>query len=330
MRITGMIGFGIVAAAQVWFALLIVRSLMGLLSVPLHPGAARAVGNWFPPGHRPVENGLINGAAVFAYAVVHPIFGSLIDRFDWPVSFVITASVTALLALVWLALARDRPVASVAAPAIDLSMTDNNASPVEPNSGHGRNLLLLTLSYSAVGYFQYLFFYWLHYYFDSVLHMDKAESRYFAGLPNLAMAACMPIGGWLADRATRRRKTNSAITIVPKIGMLLSALFLVCGVFARDRLWIVACFTAALGTLGLCESSFWTVAVTIGTAARRHFGRHYEYRWQRNWLARADDHTMDWHSSRVAVGIGVGAIVGVLGALCWFGIRPCEEKLAAA
>jgi len=26
-----------------------------------------------------------------------------------------------------------------------------------------KNLLLLTLSYGAVGYFQYLFFYWMHY-----------------------------------------------------------------------------------------------------------------------------------------------------------------------
>jgi hypothetical protein len=46
--------------------------------------------------------------------------------------------------------------------------------------------------------------------------------------------------------------------------MMLSALFLVCGIFSTERHWIVACFTAALGTLGLCEASFWTVAINIG------------------------------------------------------------------
>src|SRR5947209_3428172 len=88
--LTGGIGFGMFAAGQVWLALLAVRSLMGLLSAPLHPGAARAAGNWFPPERRSLANGLITGASILAYAVVHPIFGSLIDRFDWPVAFVIT------------------------------------------------------------------------------------------------------------------------------------------------------------------------------------------------------------------------------------------------
>src|SRR5436190_7201373 len=46
---TGGIGFGIFAVGEVWLALLVVRSLMGMLSAPLHPGAARAAGNWFPP-----------------------------------------------------------------------------------------------------------------------------------------------------------------------------------------------------------------------------------------------------------------------------------------
>ena len=41
--LTGGIGFGFLAAGQVWLALLVVRSLMGLMTTPLHPGAAR----WF-------------------------------------------------------------------------------------------------------------------------------------------------------------------------------------------------------------------------------------------------------------------------------------------
>ena len=79
---TGGIGFGILAGGQVWLALLLVRSLMGMLSAPLHPGAARAAGNWFPPEQQALANGLITGASVLAYALVHPVFGFLIDRFD--------------------------------------------------------------------------------------------------------------------------------------------------------------------------------------------------------------------------------------------------------
>lgn len=321
---TGGIGFGIFAVGQVWCALLIVRSLMGLLSAPLHPGAARAAGNWFPIEQQSLANGLITGASILAYAAVHPIFGSLIDRFDWPLAFVITGGATAVLAVGWWMFAADTPLASQESRLASTLAAESQSAvaPVGSSEGSGRNLLFLTLSYAAVGYFQYLFFYWLHYYFDSVLHMDKDESRYFAGLPTLAMAAAMPIGGWLTDRAVRWRGENSGRTVVPKFGMILSALLLVCGLFATDRRWIVVCFTAALGTLGLCEASFWTVAINLnrqrgGTSAAimntggngiglfapmitPWLGRHLGWEW----------------------GLGVGAIVGVLGALCWWWIHP--------
>jgi len=324
---TGGIGFGIFAAGSVWFALLVVRSLMGLLSAPLHPGAARAAGNWFPPGQQSLANGLITGASILAYAVVHPVFGSLIDRFDWPVAFVITGGTTALLAVAWLVFATDRPPDS---PQLQLNAVLIGGSQIastsaESSAGRGRTLFLLTLSYAAVGYFQYLFFYWLHYYFDSVLHMDKADSRYFAGLPSLAMAACMPIGGWLTDRAVRWRGNGAGRTIVPKFGMILSAIFLMCGIVTTDRFWIVACFTAALGMLGLCEASFWTVAVNLSpqrggtSAAIMNTGG--------NGIGLLAPVITPWLGTHLGWkwGLSVGAIVGVLGALCWFGVTARED-----
>jgi MFS family permease len=322
---TGRIGIEIFAGGSVWFALLVVRSLMGLLSVPLHPGAARAAGNWFPPGQQSLANGLITGASILAYSVVHPVFGSLIDRFDWPLAFVITGSATALLAVAWLAFATDRPPDSSQPQHNPASIDTSEHASALAESSSGRTLLLLTLSYSAVGYFQYLFFYWLHYYFDSVLHMDKAESRYFAGLPSLAMAACMPIGGWLTDRAVRWRGNGSGLTIVPKFGMILSALLLMCGIVTTNRFWIVACFTAALGTLGLCEASFWTAAVNLSrqrggtSAAIMNTGG--------NGIGLLAPMITPWLGTHLGWkwGLSVGAIVGALGALCWFGIKPRED-----
>ena len=319
---TGLIGFGMIAAAQVWGALMVVRSLMGMLSAPLHPGAARAVGNWFEPERQALANGLITGASILAYAVVHPVFGGLIDRVDWPTAFLITGCATALLALAWWFFATDRPGRSDA-PFPAAASIDSKA-----HRGQRRDLLLLTISYAAVGYFQYLFFYWLHYYFDSILHMSKAESRYFAGLPNLAMAICMPLGGWLTDYAVCRTGNSSARTLVPKVGMLLSAALLLCGIFARDRLWIVAAFTASLGVLGLCEASFWTVAVNLGkqrggtSAAIMNTGG--------NGIGLLAPMITPWLGSHLGWqwGLGAGAVVGIVGGLCWFGIGATGAESA--
>src|SRR5439155_24311668 len=62
-----------------------------------------------------------------------------------------------------------------------------------------RSLILLTVSYAAVGYFEYLFYFWMHFYFGEVLKLGKHESRDYGTVLFLAMAAGMFLGGWLAD-----------------------------------------------------------------------------------------------------------------------------------
>src|SRR5438034_6052248 len=177
-----MVGWGFIAASQVWLSLLVVRGLMGLLTTPLHPAGARAVSNWFPERQRALANGLITGAALLAYAAVHPLFGALIDRFDWPTAFLISGGCTAGLASIWFIASSDRPgcestihlsdaTLSGRAPAFDIGPGSSDFGYLLRN----RSLLLLTLSYAAVGYFQYLFFYWMHYYFGEVVRMGKTE-----------------------------------------------------------------------------------------------------------------------------------------------------------
>ena len=40
-----------------------------------------------------------------------------------------------------------------------------------------RSLLLLTVSYSAVGYFEYVFFYWMGYYFENVVKLNTEINK---------------------------------------------------------------------------------------------------------------------------------------------------------
>ena len=329
---TGMVGWGLIAAGQVWFSLLIVRSLMGLLTTPLHPASARASANWFPERQRALANGLITGAALLAYAAVHPLFGALIDRVDWPAAFLISGGCTAGLAVIWFAVSSDRPHPEPAPTAPDLRLSSAgglSVSSASPDCGRllrNRSLILLTLSYAAVGYFQYLFFYWMHYYFDEVLHMGKADSRYYAGLPSLAMAICMPFGGWLTDKAGKLPGRSAGQTLVPRIGMIASAVLLLFGIFATQPSWIVLWFTLSLGVLGLCEGAFWTTAVELGgtrggtAAAIMNTGG--------NGIGLLAPMVTPFVSARIGWkwGIGLGALIGLLGALCWWWIKPARDE----
>src|SRR2546423_12778920 len=197
-----------------------------------------------------------------------------------------------------------------------------------PSLGHllrNRSLMLLTLSYAAVGYFQYLFFYWMHYYFDEVVHMGKTESRYYSGMPTLAMAVCMPLGGWLTDKAQKLLGRVAGRALVPRVGMAASAALLLFGIFAAQPFWIVFWFTLSLGILGLCEGAFWTTAVELGgtrggtAAAIMNTGG--------NGIGFLAPMVTPWLSAKLGWtwGIGLGALVALAGAVCWFWIDPKEQ-----
>jgi MFS family permease len=135
------------------------------------------------------------------------------------------------------------------------------------------------------------------------------------------MACAMPLGGWLADQAARWSGPN-APALVPKVCMVGSALLLLLGLAARQQAWIVIWFTLSLGMLGLCEASFWTIAVEVGgkkggTAAAIMNTGGNAVGLLAPMLTPFIASALGWKW-----GIGLGAMVAVLGALCWFGIKP--------
>src|SRR5947208_5227617 len=329
--LTGVVGF-VCGAAQIWLSLVVVRGLMGFFTTPLHPGCARAVADWTPLPRRALVNGLVNGAALLGIACTYKVFGALVAWVDWTRAFLITGVVTALLTGAWILVSRVRPQSRR-----EDSSPDEGAKDTSQQEGHtsgwsalleNRSVILLTLSYAAVGYFQYLFFYWMHYYFDEVLHLGKTASQYYAGIPPLAMAISMPLGGWLSDRLQRPLGYRWGRAVVPLGGMVAGAGLLGLGVAAKEAAWIVACFSLALGAVGACEGAFWSTAVESGgrlggiAAAIVNTGG--------NGGGLLAPVITPWVSKYFhwQVGIGLGGLVCLLGALCWFWIDPRQRAQA--
>jgi sugar phosphate permease len=273
---TGMAALPIFAGL-VLSTLLIVRSLMGLFTAPVYPASSRTIAHWLPLPQRAGANGLVQGAAPAGIACTYTVFGALINGYGWPVAFVITAAVTGLLALAWTLYATDWPAQHPAVNQAELHLiegpTPYPAKPKARASGAGgdwhlvwrnRSLVLLTISYAAVGYFEYLFFFWMEYYFKDVLQLDETQSRLYAGIPPLAMAVGMVLGGWLSDRLQRSYGYRLGRALVPAGGMIASAGLLYLGVRAQDPRWIVTWFALALGAVGASEGPFWATAIELG------------------------------------------------------------------
>jgi MFS family permease len=299
--------------------------LLGIFSAPLHPAGARLVGNWISAGGRSQANGMVNGSALIGIAAAPPVFGFMINRFDWPAAFLFASAATALLTLVWMVFASESPAASARA-ATSLAPGVELETPTTPwlTLFQDRSLLLLTLSYGMVGYFQYLFFYWMTYYFQKVLLLEESKSQYYAAIPALAMAIGMPAGGWLSDRLVAAVGPRWGRRLVPMGGMAAGALFLGLGVLARQPDWIVAWFSLALGAVGAAEGPFWATAVELGR--RRGGSAAGLLNTGGNAGGLLAPIVTPWVGQRFGWGaaVALGSLVSLIGLTLWLGIEPAR------
>ena len=269
---TGAVGW-LAAAASFVPALFVVRASLGLVSVPMHPGAARAVALWIPVDSRVLANSLVGAAALVGIAGTYYLFGSLIDAFGWPLAFVISSIVTLAVALVWVLGTASRPATAAEPAEVDaVEIADQSMATSDSRDAlaewlsllANRSVVFLTLSYAAVGYFQYLFFFWLQYYFEKVLKLGKDDGRWYTTIPMLAMAAGMFAGGWIADWIGQRVEPFRGRALVAMVGMVGGALLLFCGVLAQEPVWVVTWFSCSMALVGMSEGPFWTTAVELG------------------------------------------------------------------
>jgi MFS transporter, ACS family, D-galactonate transporter len=268
--LTGALGWIGLMIAALWVPLLLVRGLAGAASAPLHPGAARAASLWIPLGGRSAANGLITAGALIGIALSYPGFGWLLDRVDWPWGFVICGGALIAFALVWAVLGADSPsrhpwandaerqlVAEDTAPRMAARFTD------VLRLFRNRHLILLTLSYGALGYMQYMYFYWMKTYFGEVLKLEVSDTRRASFVVSIAMAFGMAWGGWASDRLCRWLGFWFGCRTMAIVGMGMSAGFSLLGVWMSDWQAVVACFALAMASLGLCEGIFWTAAPAL-------------------------------------------------------------------
>ncbi|WP_010584328.1 MFS transporter [Schlesneria paludicola] len=267
--LTGALGWTGLSIAIFWIPLILIRGVAGGLSVPLHPAAARTVSQWVPLVSRATANGLVTAGALIGVALTFPAFGGLMDLVGWPLAFVICGAVMMVFAIVWYFLSTDDLGSHPWANSAEKNLLSGQAPPSLRNKfdlndflGLFRNrmLVLLTLSYAALSYFQYLFFYWIAFYFEKELNLPENASRSATFTVTIAMAGGMAMGGVITDALCQRLGRRWGSRLMAMFGMSLSAVFAWWGAGVKDPSQVVWLFSIALGSLGLVEGIFWTAA----------------------------------------------------------------------
>lgn len=269
VALTGTLGWIAAAPTSLWIGLLLIRGLTGACSAPLHPGAAHVASDLMSDRHRATANGMRTAGALIGIAFSYPVFGWLMDSFGWPWAFVVSGSALIGFGALWNCVVSPSLPAPQPATLTATAEADSRAAWSLLSQG---NLWLLTLSYAAYGYFQYLFFYWMDYYFKTVLHVPDVESRRASFYIFLAMGAGMAIGGFSTDVMCRLLGAIRGRRCIVMTGMGLGSLFALLGVNMTDHWSVAACLAISMGALGMCEGVFWTTATDFGGKARGFSG----------------------------------------------------------
>ena len=261
VALSGCVGLIFHSGTPLLIGLLIVRSLLGIMYAPLHPGSARMLADELPPRAAARANGWTNFSACVGIASTQLVLGPLIDRFDWPGALLISSAMTLVVALVWTISTRSMPTAAVArtsqaSAAIDIHELARVL--------RHRSVIGITASYAAYGYFQYLFFYWIKYYFVEIQHQEKTAARGYYTAITLAMGAGMLCGGWLTSHVPARFSPWARRALVPVVGMFASGAVFELGLLVKNPQATVAAFVVSAALLGLCEAAFWTTAIELG------------------------------------------------------------------
>jgi MFS transporter, ACS family, D-galactonate transporter len=239
--------------------LVAIRFGLGAATAPLYPACARMTANWIPLAYHGRIQGLIIAGSSFGAAVAPQLVSLMDNYFPWRVPFLVTAFVTAALALIWYWYARDYP-------RIDSAKEAQPSAKISQSWGllfRNRNLLLVTYAYGTLGYFQYIFFYWMYYYFKNVLHLSEGVSARYTTLLFVTEGLIMPLGGLLSDRLTKLYGAQFGRRIVPVAGLSLGALFLYLGT-GRAGLAAVLCLALSCGLASCCEGPFWAIVTDLG------------------------------------------------------------------
>lgn len=320
---TGLLGWIVSHPATLWIGLLVIRSFAGICSAPLHPGAAHVVSETMSPVRQATANGVITAGALLGIACCYPGYGAMIDTLGWQGAFVVGGSLMIGYGLVWMVWAL---------PSLPHADAPEPKQADSPRESPGlsfflrRNLWLITLSYAAYSYFQYLVFYWMGYYFKEVLKAPDSDARLASFWIMIAMGAGMLVGGRCTDLACDSFGKTIGRRVIILVGMGLGAVFGFVAVRADGLVAVAAYLAASMAFTGMVEGVFWTTATDIGGRSRGLCGAFMNTGGNAGGLISPVltpliAQQLGWEGS-----ISLACLISGVGSLIWLAIRVPDGK----
>jgi len=299
-------------------ALVIVRLGFGAFTAPLYPATGRMNANVIPFRHRTRVQGLVNSGAGFGGAVSPLLFSAMIGKFGWRQSFIMAGAASIVVAAIWFFTVPDQPrTAAAAASKWGALLRDHN-------------MRWLVLGFSAVCYFEYIFFFWLYYYLGEVRKLSPADTALYTTMPFLAWVVMMPLGGWVTDVLAARLGSKTGMRSISIASILCSVACLFGALQTADTRTMVGLLSLAFGFCSVADIVYWSAAIGIaGPQAGAACGLMNTGGNLGGGIAPVLTPIIA-ASYGWSAGLYVGGLIAVISVLAWLFIdasKPCETEL---
>jgi ACS family glucarate transporter-like MFS transporter len=265
-------------AAHAILMLAIVRFALGIGEAAVYPSANQFVSRWVPASERGKANGLIFAGVGAGSGLTPPLITAIIVMGGWRASFYVCAAIGIVVAVIWYAVARDRPQEHGRVSLAELAHIEGGLPPASP-AAHvaipwrailsSSNVWGLFLSYFAFGYVIWIFFSWFFIYLAEARGLDLKASALYGMAPFLAMTVGCLGGGVLNDAISKRRGLYAGRSGLAMVAFVLTGIFLLIGSRVDSAPLAVAVLALGGGAIYVSQSSFWSVTADI---AGRHTG----------------------------------------------------------
>lgn len=310
--------------------LVVLRAAQGMVQAPLFPvTAGGSIFAWLPARTWTLANGLSTAGTTVGAALAGPGITWLVITVGWRQSFFIAAPLGLALAAIWWWDYRDDPSTHPGVNAAEAQQISDerpviaHATPVKWTrllSDH--DLLFVTLSYFCTNYVFYLFFNWFFYYLTEIRRVPATLSGYFTAAQWMVGAVSAVAGGVVCDRLSTRYGPRVGCRATAIGGLLISAPLLIAGTLAPDPMISVALLSLSFGCVQFVDGTYWAATMRIaGPQSQSATG-------------------MLNTGGNIAGGVGAmlvpliagslgwttavasGAMLSIIGAALWLGIRP--------
>jgi ACS family glucarate transporter-like MFS transporter len=259
-------------------ALVIMRTVVGVMEAPSFPANSRLTTMWFPQHERGKAVQIYNSAQYFGLAVAMPLLAMLMQKFGWHSMFLASGLSGIVMSILWFAVIRDpKDHQRVNKAEIDYIVQGGGLADVKSNTEKikwsqvrllltNRQMIGIYIAQFASNTILWFFLTWLPTYLIQAKHLSILKAGFITSLTYMAAFAGGIFSGYISDLLLKKGKSLTVARKTPIIiGFLLCSTIILAN-FTKSATVVIIILTITFFAKGMAGLS-WAL---VGDMSPKH------------------------------------------------------------